>query len=79
MPRMSNKPQVEVAPGFGQRLRQLRHTRLETQAEFALALGVGESRVCEWETEYQSPSLGTLKKIVAQTGVRIEWLAWGKE
>lgn len=71
--------QVDLAPGFGARLRQVRQRRLQTLREFGKDIGVSYSLIHSWESGKGSPSLRNLRKLGQKLDVSLDWLAWGRE
>lgn len=71
--------QVDIAPGLGQRIRQLRSRLVMNQAEFAELVGCHPESVHIWERRGGSPTAKHLRAIAGATGVSLAWLVRGKE
>ena len=60
------------------RIRRARTSRLYSQKELAMRLGVGRSAVANWECGMKAPTSQRLQHLALITGVSYEWLATGR-
>lgn len=64
--------------GFGERLRQLRKTRHQTQTDIARICGVSREAVSQWEKGKTDPSCSNVIAIVSHYDYCYKWLLEGR-
>lgn len=70
---------IELRPGFGQRLATARKAKKLTQVALGELLGCRDTTIWKWEKEKSRPRDPNLVALQQTTGIRRAWVAYGEE
>ncbi len=75
---MTTKNEAEAfREGVGERLRQV-EAHFKNRSRAADTAGVSKSTFLRWVNGEVDPSFGGLANIAKETGISLDWLAWGR-